>query len=64
MLAFTWEDGGRRDGDPYAIHGGRVTFLPNRYHTDFAGRLRERGFVAAPRLARVARAVQSLFEKS
>ena len=59
MLALTWEDGGSSLDDPYDVHGGRITFLPNRYRTDWAGRLRERAFVAAPRLATVIRVVQS-----
>lgn len=63
MLAFTWEDGGSRLPDPYAVHGGRITFLPNRYHTDWKGRLRERAFVKAPRLGTAVRIVQSMFER-
>lgn len=62
MLAFTWEDGGSREQDPYAVHQGRITFLPNRYRTDWKGRLVERAFVAAPRLGSVYRAARSLFE--
>ena len=62
MLAFTWEDGGSPAEDPYAIHGGRITFLPNRYRTDWKGRLIERAFVAAPRLGTAYRAARSLFE--
>ncbi|HEY3256369.1 MAG TPA: phytanoyl-CoA dioxygenase family protein [Polyangiaceae bacterium] len=30
MLAFTWEDGGSSQQDPYQVHAGRITFLPNR----------------------------------
>jgi ectoine hydroxylase-related dioxygenase (phytanoyl-CoA dioxygenase family) len=59
MLALTWEDGGSSLEDPYEVHGGRITFLPNRYRTDWAGRLRERAFVAAPRLATALRVVRS-----
>jgi hypothetical protein len=60
MLAFTWEDGGSDLADPYDRHGGDITFLPNRYATTLSGRLRERVFIAAPRLASAARAIQSL----
>ncbi|HXK20574.1 MAG TPA: phytanoyl-CoA dioxygenase family protein [Polyangiaceae bacterium] len=62
MLAFTWEDGGSHEQDPYAVHQGRITFLPNRYSTDWKGRLVERAFVAAPRLGTAYRAARSLFE--
>jgi len=62
MLAFTWEDGGSPLADPYAAHAGRITFLPNRYRTDWKGRLIERAFVAAPRLGSAYRAARSLFE--
>jgi hypothetical protein len=62
MLAFTWEDGGSKEEDPYAIHGGRITFLPNRYAMDWKGRMIERAFVAAPRLGTAFRAAKSLFE--
>jgi hypothetical protein len=61
MLAFTWEDGGSSLADPYTAHRGAVTFLPNRFSTDRAGRLRERLVIAAPGLASAARAVRSLF---
>jgi hypothetical protein len=62
MLAFTWEEGGSPLPDPYAVHDGRITFLPNRYRTDWKGRLMERAFVAAPRLGTAYRAARSLFE--
>lgn len=62
MLAFTWEAGGNNLEDPYAVHGGRVTFLPNRYRTDWKGKLVERAFVTAPRLSTMYRTARSLFE--
>jgi len=61
MLAFTWEDGGSSLADPYSVHDGRITFLPNRYQTDWASRLRERAFVAVPVAGTAYRAVRSLF---
>lgn len=61
MLAFTWEDGGSTREDPYQVHEGRITFLPNRYSTDLKSRIRERAFVALPALGTTYRAVRSLF---
>lgn len=63
MFALTWEDGGGRDPDPYGIHGGNVVFLPNRHRTDWKGQLRERAFVAAPRLGTAVRVLQSMLEE-
>jgi len=60
MLAFTWEDGGSSAEDPYRIHDGRITFLPNRYKTDLKSRIREHAFVALPALGTAYRAVRSL----
>ena len=50
--------------DPYSAHGGRITFLPNRHGTDWKGRLRERAFVAAPRLGSAYLFVQSMFDST
>jgi len=61
MLAFTWEDGGSVREDPYDIHEGRITFLPNRYNTDLKSRIREHAFVALPALGTAYRAVRSFF---
>jgi len=61
MLAFSWENGGSRAADPYALHGGRITFLPNRFRTDWRGRLMERAFVAAPRLGKSFHVARSFF---
>lgn len=60
MLAFTWEEGGSRLDDPYRVHDGAVTFLPNRYETDLKSRLRERAFVALPKLGSAYHALRSL----
>ena len=60
MLAFTWEDGGSPLVDPYTAHQGNVTLLPNRFRTDWGGRLKERAFVAAPRLGTLYQAARSL----
>ncbi|MES1177863.1 MAG: phytanoyl-CoA dioxygenase family protein [Myxococcales bacterium] len=60
MLAFTWEDGGSALPDPFLAHD-QIRFFPNRFRTDWAGRLRERVFITAPRLSRAARAARSLF---
>jgi hypothetical protein len=48
MLSFSWENGGNELSDPYDIHGGRITFLPNRYSMNFVGKVRERAFAALP----------------
>ncbi len=60
MLAFTWENGGSPLDDPYAAHDGKITFLPNRYGSDWKSRLRERAFVVAPRLGTAYLALRSL----
>jgi Phytanoyl-CoA dioxygenase (PhyH) len=60
MLAFTWEDGGTSRLDPYDINGGRIAFLPNRFGTAWLDRVRERAFVAAPRVGTAYHAVRSL----
>jgi hypothetical protein len=52
MLAFTWENGGSDLADPYTAHGGKITFLTNRYAQNFSGRLRERAFASLPALGR------------
>lgn len=62
MLAFTWENGGSLLADPFTAYDGKVRFLPNRFRTNWLGRLRERAFVAAPRLGRAVRAASSLFD--
>lgn len=61
MLAFTWEDGGSSREDPYQVHEGRITFLPNRYNTDLKSRLRERAFVAMPAIGTAYHALRSFF---
>jgi hypothetical protein len=60
MLAFTWEGGGSTLTDPYLAHGGHITFLPNRFRTDWRGRLVERAFVAAPRIGKAYHAMRSI----
>jgi len=62
MLALTWENGGSADADPYAIHGGKISFFPNRYKPTRLGRLRERAFVAVPAVNSTYRFVRSFFE--
>jgi hypothetical protein len=62
MLAFTWEGGGSERVDPYAVHDGRITFLPNRFKTDWKGRLTEHAVIAAPRLATVYNAARSFLK--
>jgi hypothetical protein len=64
MLAFTWEGGGSERADPYEVHGGHITFLPNRYGMDWKGRLRERAFAAAPAFGKAFLTVRSLFDQA
>ena len=64
MLAFTWEDGGTRQKDPFAVDGGRIVFRQNWYRPTRLGRLRERVFVAAPVTYHAYRFVTSLFDGS
>ena len=52
MLAFTWEDGGSNLADPYTAHGGKITFLANRYAQNLTGRLQERAFASLPALGK------------
>jgi ectoine hydroxylase-related dioxygenase (phytanoyl-CoA dioxygenase family) len=62
MLAFTWEEGGSTDADPYRVHDGKITFLPNRYADGWKGRLQEHAVRTVPRLSNAFRAVRSLLE--
>ena len=48
MLAFTWEDGGSLEADPFRANNGQIVFRQNWYRSDLLGRLRERIHVAAP----------------
>jgi hypothetical protein len=61
MLAFTWEDGGSRQADPFAVEDGKIVFRQNWYRPDLLGRLRERTFVTAPITYSAYRFVGSLF---
>lgn len=60
MLAFTWEDGGSAQRDPFQVEGGKVTFRPNWFRPNKLGRIRERTFVAAPFTYSAYRFVDSL----
>jgi hypothetical protein len=53
MLAFTWENGGSDLADPYTAHGGKITFLANRYAQNLSGRLREHAFASLPALGKI-----------
>jgi hypothetical protein len=63
MLAFSWEDGGSTLPDPYSLYGGEVRFLPNRYASDLAGRIREQAFARLPSVANGYRFARSLLER-
>jgi hypothetical protein len=62
MLAFTWEDGGSTQADPFEIDGGRIAFRQNWYRPTTLGRVRERTFVAAPITYHTYRFVTSLID--
>jgi len=61
MLAFTWEDGGSQDADPFAQQGGQIRFHPNWFAPTWMGRMIERTFVAAPITYKAYRFVNSIF---
>lgn len=61
MLAFTWENGGSELADPYSQHGGKITFLMNRYGQNLSNRVRERAFAALPALGTSYLFVRSIF---
>jgi hypothetical protein len=63
MLAFTWEDGGSNDQDPFSADGGRVKFLPNWFKLTPMGRLRERLFVKVPAVYTALRLARSLVDR-
>jgi len=62
MLAFTWENGGSELADPYTAHGGKITFLTNRYAQNLSGRIRERAFTQLPALGTSYLFMRSLFQ--
>ena len=64
MLAFTWEDGGSTQPDPFMVDGGQIVFRRNWYQPTTMGRLRERTFVTAPITYHTYRFVTSLVDGS
>ena len=62
MLAFTWEDGGTTQGDPFQQESGKIVFRQNWYRPTRLGRLRERTFVTAPITYSAYRFVSSLLD--
>ncbi len=62
MLAFTWEDGGSNDQDPFSANGGNIRFLPNWFKPTPLGRLRERVFVKVPITYSALRFARSLLD--
>jgi hypothetical protein len=64
MLAFTWEDGGTSQPDPFKIDGGKIAFKQNWYRPTTLGRLRERIYVAAPITYSAYRVATSLLDGS
>src|SRR5688572_6585792 len=62
MLAFTWEDGGSVNPDPFSVDEGKIAFRQNWYRPTAIGRLRERIYVAAPVTYSAYRFVTSMFD--
>jgi hypothetical protein len=62
MLAFTWEDGGSTDADPFSANGGQPRFLPNWFRPNLIGRMRERLFVKVPFTYAALRFTRSLLD--
>jgi ectoine hydroxylase-related dioxygenase (phytanoyl-CoA dioxygenase family) len=63
MLAFTWEDGGSNQPDPFSANGGQIRFLPNWFKLTPAGRLREKLFVKVPISYTALRLARSLVDR-
>ena len=63
MLAFTWEDGGSEDADPFNAGGGEIRFLPNWFKPTRIGRLREHLFVKVPLTYSALRFARSLLDR-
>ncbi len=64
MLAFTWEDGGNLQPDPFSAEGGKIRFLPNWFKPTRVGRLREQLFVKVPITYSALRFARSLLDKT
>jgi ectoine hydroxylase-related dioxygenase (phytanoyl-CoA dioxygenase family) len=62
MLAFTWEDGGSTNPDPFSADGGNIRFLPNWFRPTRVGRFREQLFVKVPIAYSALRFTRSLFD--
>lgn len=62
MLAFTWEDGGSHEQDPFSANGGGIRFLPNWFRPTPMGRLREQLFVKVPITYSALRFARSLLD--
>jgi ectoine hydroxylase-related dioxygenase (phytanoyl-CoA dioxygenase family) len=63
MLAFTWEDGGSEEADPFSAGGGAIKFLPNWFKPTRLGRLREHLFVKVPLTYSALRFARSLLDR-
>ena len=63
MLAFTWEDGGNDQSDPFNADEGKIRFLPNWYKPTKLGRLREQVFVKVPAVYSTLRFARSLYDR-
>lgn len=62
MLAFTWEDGGSLEQDPFSTEGGDIRFIPNWFRPNRIGRIREQLFVKVPFTYSALRFARSLLD--
>lgn len=63
MLAFTWEDGGSKEADPFSANGGQIRFLPNWFKLTPMGRFREKLFVKVPIAYTALRLARSIVDR-
>ena len=63
MVAFTWEDGGSTQDDPFMSEGGNIRFIPNWFKPTKMGRIRERLFVKIPLTYTAVRFARSIYDK-
>jgi ectoine hydroxylase-related dioxygenase (phytanoyl-CoA dioxygenase family) len=60
MMSMTFGEKSAPDGDPFAVHDGKLFFYPNWFKTSRLGQIRERTFVVAPLTYSAYRFVKSL----
>jgi hypothetical protein len=63
MIGITFGEDCASDADPFRVGDGKIQFFPNRFRTDWLGRVRERTYVAAPGVLSALRFVRSMLGK-